>query len=280
MKSIFRTIFSACKQPLSTTYDTYNAEASAITSRSFHKGLRYEISKTILPFLQVSTIKNKTKKSVNEQYFSTVSVANSIFQFSFDSSRNYQFKSSAIIGPIIVKCQSIVSRQRELYNQLECIYHSRFFNIGLKFINPTIDASNAVYIVNFWNSVGAFCFGAEMVGVSNHLSFGIQSRLETPDSIYSIGVQRFNSVILSYYKKIARFLECGFEVTNSNGVYKGVIGMKIQSFRSELVANINHSMELNFVWHEKLTERITVSFNGLLSPNDPFEYGIGLNYES
>lgn len=264
---------------ISTTFDSYNHESSSITSPDAFSGLRYEISKTILPFLQVTSIGSSSKREKSHQYFATLSTGSSVFQFSSDSNRNYQLKSSFATGPFVHKIHSIVSSKKEMFGQMESMYNSPFYNIGLKLISPTFEASNMIYILNCWRSLGRLCLGAEVVGTKNHLGLSLSTRLESEDSVYCFSLQRFNLITLSFYKKLLGALEVGGEVRRSKGFFSTAAGLRIKNLKSEVKCTVDQRMNMSMSWNERLTESLSVSF-GCEYDFEEFEYGVGISYES
>ncbi|ELA41370.1 uncharacterized protein VICG_01611 [Vittaforma corneae ATCC 50505] len=261
--------------PIKTTYDTYNREALQIITPNMFSGLRAEISKTVLPFCQISNIRTNS----TNQTFLTLSSRNSVFQFSFDSNRNYQLKSSLLTGPLVSKFHSIISHKKEIFNQFEAVLNSRFYNVALKLISPTFDASNLVYIVTYFVSLGFLDCGFEVVGLSNELGISFSSRIEGKDSVYCANIQRFNTLALSFYHKVLEFLELGGEIKRSPSSLSYAAGMRIRNYRSDVRCSIDSSRNVYFDWSESLSENLRIEFSSSYDWED-FEYGIGLSYES
>lgn len=264
---------------ISTTFDSYNHEVSSITSPDIFCGLKYEISKAVLPFLQVASIGCSGKRERSRQYFATLSTGNSVFQFSSDSNRSYQLKSSFVTGPFVHRIHSIISSKKEIFNQAESMYSSPFCSIGLKLMSPTFEASNLVYIVNCWRSIGRLCLGAEVVGMKNQLGISLSTRLENDDSVYCFNLQRFNLITLSFYKKLLGALEIGAEVKKSKEFFSTAAGLRIRNLRSELKCAVDQRLNMSMSWNERLTENLSVSF-GCECDFEEFDYGVGINYES
>lgn len=268
-------------KPVSTTYDSYNHETSAILAKSDFSGIKSEISKTIFPFLQISTISNFNKnKPVVQQYFSTFSFKNAIFQFCTDNNRGYQLKSSFIIGPLINKIHSIVSSKKEVYTQFESMYGSKFFNLGLRIISPTFEASNLIYIFNFWRCLGNACFGMEVVGMDKEIGISVSSRIEVKDSVCCISLQRLNLLTLSLYKRIFGNLELGAECkANTSSVISYGAGLRIRNGKTDFKLNIDQNLSARMIWDEKLTENFAINFSSIYD-EEGFNYGVGFMYES
>jgi len=264
---------------VATNYDTYNNEVAGLTAPNLHSGIRYEISRAIFPFLQLSSVGSYDKKQKSHQYFATVSSNRSIFQFSTDNSRNYQFKSSFVIGPLVNKVHSIISSKKEVFNQIESIYNSKFYNIGLKLISPAYEASNLIYVINYWRSLGHLCFGAEAVGFKNELGISFSTRYENEDSVYCFNLQRFNLITVSFYKKIMKKLEIGAEVKKSQEYFSTAAGVRLRNFKNDIKCTIDQRLNMNTSWNEKLSENISIDFTCGYDFED-FDYGIGISYES
>lgn len=272
-----RNFFKFKTMPLSLSFDTLNSEVSEITSQSQHSGLKYEISKTIAPFLQLTAISFYNKPTKTSQYFSTVLLPNSVFQFCIDSNRSYQLKSSFATGPISTKFFTIISSKKEVYSQIDSLYRSLFYNIGVRLINPTFHASNLIYILNYCQAIGSCCIGLEAVGVENQLGISVAGRMEKNKAICYFSLQRFNEITVSFYRKIYKSLELGFQVKKSKEAFSSVGGIRLRSYRNEIKASVDQSLRFGFQWNEKLTENLSFEFN--CGYDEEFDYGLGLNFE-
>ncbi|KAI4291156.1 mitochondrial import receptor subunit TOM40 [Pancytospora philotis] len=271
-----KNLFSADSKPLATSYDSYNREAAALTNHSRSTGIKYEISKMVLPYLQLSAI--KTGHSPTVQYFTTLSFPRSVFQMCFDTDRSYQLRSSVACGPITARIHSIVSSKREVYAQLESLYSGRFYNMGLKLISPAIQASNLIYVFNCWRAFGRVFVGMEAVGMDGELGIALSSRYEKNDSVYCLSLQRFNLVVASFYRRVFGNVEVGAELQRSQSYFSTAAGLRLRTFRTELKCSVDQSLNFGCEWNEKLTEGLTVSFNGTCDEAG-FNYGVGLFFE-
>lgn len=263
------------RMPLNTTYDSYNNEAMAIVSPNLFTGIRTEISKTILPFCQLSTIKTSNAM----QTFLTLSSNNTVFQFSFDNARNYQFKSSFLAGPIVTKLHSIVSHKKETFSQIETILNSRFYNLCFKLISPTFEASNLIYILSYCATLKFITFGTEVISANKELGVSFSTRIDGGNSVCCANLERFNTLTLSFYQKLRNLLEIGAEFKKSRDNITYSIGSRIKNQKSEVKGSIDSNYNIYFGWIESLTENLRVEFSSLYNW-DEFDYGIGLTFES
>ncbi|KAI5169803.1 mitochondrial import receptor subunit TOM40 [Pancytospora epiphaga] len=273
----FWKIWNYKKVPLLTSYDTRNSVIADLTTTQKYNGIKCEITRTLTPFLQLTTI--KTGASLVPQVFTTFSFPSSVFQFCFDTDRNYQFRSSMSHGPITTKLHSIVSARKEVYSQLESMYNSVFFNIGFKIISPTLYTSNLIYVFNYWRSLGRVCLGFEVVGVNGDIGLSASSRIEGDNSVFCLSLQRFNMVTASIYRRCFKKLDVGLEITRDSSNFHTAAGARLRNYKSDLKLTIDQSLRLGFEWDEKLTENITVNFNSTYD-EDGFIYGIGVVYDS
>ncbi|KAM0681045.1 hypothetical protein GINT2_000828 [Glugoides intestinalis] len=263
------------RNPIKTTYDSYNNEAITIITPNLFTGIRTEISKSILPFCQLSTIKTSNAM----QTFLTLNSKNTVFQFSFDNARNYQFKSSFLSGPIITKLHSIVSHKKETFNQLEAILNSKFYNLCFKLISPTFDASNLIYILSYCATLKFVTFGTEIVSANKELGMSFSTRIDAENSIYCANLERFNTLTLSFYQKLRNLIEIGAEFKKSRDNISYSIGSRVKNQRSEVKTSIDSNYNIYFGWIESLTENLRIEFSSL-SNWDEFDYGIGITFES
>lgn len=263
------------RKPINTTYDTYNYEISQIITPNLFSGPKAEITKTILPFCQVSNIKTP---EIN-QTFLTLSSKNSVFQFSFDSNRNYQIKSSVLMGPFVSKFHSIISHKKEVFSQFETILNSQFYNLAFKLINPTFEASNLIYVVTYFTSLKFLDFGVEAIGMNNELGLSFTSRIEGKNGVYCASLQRFNTLTLSFYRRILKILLIGGELKRSNDGLSYAAGMRIQNSRSDVRCSMDSKFNIYFDWSESLSENLKAEFSASYDWEE-FEYGIGLVYDS
>lgn len=269
-----RKIWKTQRKPVKASYDTYNHEVMQIVTPNLFTGIRSEISKTVLPFLQVSNIKTNT----SNQAFLTMSSSNSVFQFSFDNSRNYQFKSSLLYGPILTKVHSIVSHKKEVFNQVETILNSRFYNVCFKLISPTFEASNLIYIINYFTSLSFISCGIEVVGMNNELGLGFLTRIESKNNVCCLNLQRFNTLTASFFKRLFGFLEIGAEIKRSSDNLSYSAGARIKNMKSEVKVCLDSGMNVYFDWNESLTENLRAEFSCCYEW-DEFEYGIGITFD-
>lgn len=269
------------KQSIKTTYDTYNNEVMGLAT-SYIDGLKYEISKTLCPFFQLTSIGSyKTSKDTKlHQQFATLSFPNSIFQLSFDTNRNIQLKSSIMMGSFLTKFHSILSSNCEFFNQIESIYNTRLFNLGFKLIKPTIKASNLVYVFNAWRMFGSFCLGAEVVGIKNEMGISLSGRYDRSDNtVACFNLQRFNLLTLSFYKKLFGSIELGTEIKKGKDILSSLFLLRVRNYKSEVKCSINNKLNMGFSWCEKLSENLSFEFGSEYDVGG-FNYGLGLSFES
>jgi len=271
---LLKKIWCAKPKPLNSTYDTYNREALQIITPSLLTGIRMEISKTILPYLQISSIKTDSAA----QTFLTLSSRNSVFQFSFDSNRNYQFKSSLLAGPLVTKLHSIVSQKKDVFNHLEAALASKFHNLTFKLISPTFAAANLVYIVSYFVSLRLLSCGFEVIGQNNELGISFSTRVEDGKGVYCASIQKFNTLVLSFYRRIMGCLELGGEVSKTRSRTSYAAGMRVKNHRSDVRCSVDSSCNVYFDWNESLSENLRIEFSSSYDWKD-FEYGIGLVFE-
>ena len=226
----FKKFFFSRTKPITATYDSYNQEVIQVISPNFFKGLKVELSKTVLPFLQVSSVRSQS----TNQTFITMSSKNSVFQFSVDNNRNFQLKSSHLFGPVVSKFHSIISKEKEVFSQAEAILTSKFYNIAFKLVSPAFEASNLIYILNYFATVRCLSFGVEAVGLKNEIGLSFSTRFENGPSVYSANLQRFNQLTLSFYRKIYEIFEIGTELkkTKDSLSYNG--GIRVKNQKSEV----------------------------------------------
>lgn len=274
MKTFLKRVFNSKNSLISTNYDSYNHEVVEITNHNKHDGLRIEITKTILPFLQFTAIKTGDIS----QYFTTLSQSNSAFQFCFDSNRSIQLRASALAGPVIGKWHTIVTSQRQVYSQFETAYNSVLYNIGFKVISPSFQAASLIYILNYCRAFGRLCLGFEAVGMNNELGLSFSSRMENNNSIYCLSLQRFNLLAISFYRRINKLLELGIEIKRSSSFLSTSAGLRIRNYKSDVKINLDNRFNIGFNWDEKLSESLSFNFNATQDV-DGLEYGIGFIYD-
>lgn len=262
------------RSPIKTTYDNYNYEIQQIITPNFFTGLRAEISKSISSFCQFSTI--KTQEST--QNFLTLSTKETIFQFSFDSNKNYQVKSSVLTGPFISKFHTIISRKKDIYSQFETILNSKFYNLCFKLISPTFEATNLIYIVNCFTKIGFITWGFEVIGLNKEVGLSLSTRIENENNVICANLQKFNTLTVSFYQRMMNLFEIGGEVVKSRERLSYSGGIRIKNHKSEVKGSVSSNGNLYFDWCENLTENLKVEFS-MNYDWDEMIYGIGLNFE-
>lgn len=273
--NVLRRLWKKGRRPLAVSYDSYNHEVQQIVTPNLHTDIRLEITKTIFPFFQISSIKT----SETAQTFLTLSSKNGVLQFSFDGAQNYQLKSSVLIGPLITKFRSIVSHKKEVFTQVETMLNSKFHSLVFKLVSPTFSASNLIYVVTYFVSTSFLNCGVEVVGQNNELGVSFTTRVEGKNSVYCANLQKFNTLVLSFYRRIFGFLELGAEVTKTptNTTWSG--GARIRNYRTDVKCCVDANYSVGFNWCESLTENLKVEFSSSYDWKD-FEYGVALCYES
>lgn len=271
---LFKGLWKHRTTPLNTTYDTYNREVLQIITPNLLTGIRVEISKSILPYFQISNIKTKTAA----QTFLTLSTRNTVFQFSFDSNRNYQFKSSLLTGPIVSKFHSIVSNRKDVFNHFESAITTKFHNLTLKLISPTFNAANLIYIVTYFTSLGFLNCGFEVVGQNNEFGLSFSTRIEDKNGVYCANIQKFNTIVLSFYRKLLGFIEFGGEVTKTSDNLSYAAGVRLKNYRSDVKFSVDTNRNIYLDWTESLTENLRIEFSSSYD-GEEFEYGVGLTFE-
>lgn len=274
-------------RPLSTTFDTHSHEASAITTHSGAHGLRCELSKVLAPFLQITAIRTAAQPATQlfttlslpaTRLFGSVPLPGTVFQLCFDTGRSYQLRAAAGRGPLVARVHSIVSAQKAVYTQLEALYTGTLWSIGARLVSPTFAAADLVYVFSCWRALGAVCLGAEVVGVNNEVGISVASRVEAGESVCCLSLQRLNTLTASFYRRLRRGVEVGAEVSRSAAHVSAAGGLRLRTFRTELKCNIDQRMRVGFEWDEKLTESLSVNFNGTYD-TDGLGYGLSMLYD-
>lgn len=265
------------KKIISTNFDTHNHEVSEIVSPVLLRGIKCEINKIISPWLQVSAIKTSKSESNALQIFTTAMLPHSFLQLSFDTDRNYQAKYAVGKGAFLSKIHSIVSSDGSVYTRLESMYSSALHTACVKLVKPIFEASNLVYILSFWRAFGSIHYGFEAVTMNRQVGITVATRVEGDNGVFSASLQRFNTLTLSIYRRFTESLSAGVEGSISKEQSKLAVGLKVSTCRSDVKLTVNNDMNLGFAWEERLSEMLTVSFNGIYGGGS-YDYGISMLY--
>lgn len=265
------------RRPVKTTYDSYNYEIQQVVTPNLFTGLRAEISKSLSSFCQFSTIRSED----SYQNYVTLSTRETIFQFSFDNARNYQMKSSILFGPIVSKFHTIISRKKDVYSQFETVLNSKFYNVCFKLISPTFEATNLIYIVNCFLSMGFMSGGIEAVSLNKEVALSFSARVENDNSVICANLNKFDTLTVSFYQRLMDILEIGCEVTkktNNDNPLSCSGGIRIKNHRSEVKSSISSNGNLYFDWNENLAENLKIEFS---MNYDWYElvYGVGIVFD-
>jgi mitochondrial import receptor subunit TOM40 len=244
------------------SFDTYNAEAQAITSFSGYSGIKTEVSKTLSPFLQISKVLILDQKSVLRQIFGTISLPNSLLQLSMDHERSLQLRATHLRNNVTSKMHTIVSRQREVFSQAEVEIRSRANSLVLKMISPALKGTSMIYVVSAFQQLGSSGLGAEVIGTDCSLGISLCGRHETGSSVVAVGLQQFTAMSLSWHHKLGRMIDLGGELQMSRlHPSYAAVGCRLRTHRAELKANINSNRTLAFSYDERLNEGLSFNLN-------------------
>lgn len=267
------------KDKLMMNYDSFNQEASSILSPALFHGLKCEITKMVTPWLQISGIKKIGHDRNASQLFTTLSLPfGGLWQLSFDTNRSYQAKCTFGNKSWLGKIHSIVSPTDGIYTHLEGIYRSTLSTAAVKVIKPVFDLSNLIYIVNYWRAVGRVGCGVEAVSVNGRIGLGIAARVENKNGVVSASLQRFNTLIISAYRRLTRSVSIGIEGKRSNEEHGLAAGVRFSNCKSDVKLTVNNELQLGLIWEEMLSTSLSVSFTGIYD-QDIFRYGISMTYD-
>ena len=155
---------------------------------------------------------------------------------------------------------------------------SKFYNIAFKLVSPAFEASNLIYIINYFATVKCLSFGVEAVGLKNEVGLSFSTRIENGQSVYSANLQRFNQLTLSYYRKICNIFEVGTELKKTKDTLSYTGGLRVKNRKSEVKGTIGSDGIFNFYWNESLNENLKIEFSSIYDWED-FDYGVSLVYE-
>ncbi|KAL6121279.1 hypothetical protein NUSPORA_01833 [Nucleospora cyclopteri] len=152
--------------------------------------------------------------------------------------------------------------------------------MSLKLIKPAYEASNLVYIFNYWKTLGKIAVGCEIVGLENFIGLGFSGRFANEKTVTCFNLQRFNLITFSFYRKITPVLDAGIEI-KKNLEQKAISlssGARIKNKNSEIKCTLDDKFNLGFSWEENISNCLTIGLSGEYN-YDAFSYGISMIYE-
>ena len=261
---------------LNRTYDTFDNDFKLTTTPSLSNGYKLEITKNIGKYLQGSSCISKLSK----QYFLTYLQPTTLIQLGIEPQGAYQLKVMKKIKNLTTTYHSVISESKEIFTQFESIYTSQFYNMAFKLVKPVFEASNLIYIVNYWKSFGKLELGFEIVGLEKHLGIALSGRIESSKGILCANLQRFNLLKISFYRRITDYIDCGIEIQRNLKRETGALlgGIRYKSNKTEIKGCINNLYNMGLSWEEKISSKVKITASAEYNFID-FEYGLSLIYE-
>ncbi|KAG5860039.1 putative porin protein [Encephalitozoon hellem] len=280
ISNILRDIRRSCsKREITSTFDTYNAEASEIITPQVCSGVRTEISKTISPFLQVSRVDILDRNMHVSQMFGTLSLGNSLVQISMDHENSVGVRAMNMSGNLATRVHTIITGRKEVFSQIEVEMKNRINSVGLKLISPAVKSTGMVYVANVLQQFGSLSLGAEIIGADSELGISVCGRYEHKGGIFSLGLQQFTALSLNYYHRIGKFFDIGAEVQAPRvSPPSAAIGCRLSTSKTQVKASVNSDMSLGFYLGEKLTEGLTFNVNAEVNRSG-CNHGFGFSLE-
>lgn len=280
ISNILRDIRRSCSErEITSTFDTYNAEANEIVTPQTCSGVRTEISKTISPFLQVSRVDILDRNAHVTQMLGTLSLKNSLMQVSVDHENSIGVRAMNMYENLSTRIHTIITGRKEVFSQVEMEMKNRMSIFGLKLISPAIKSTGMVYVANTLQQFGSLSLGAEIIGADSEVGISACGRYEHRNGIFSVGLQQFTALSLSYYHKIGKFFDIGAEIQAPRANPPGAaIGCRLSTSKTQVKANVNSDMSLGFYLGERLTEGLTFSVNAEVSKSG-CSHGFGFSLE-
>ncbi|AFN83135.1 translocase of outer mitochondrial membrane40-like protein [Encephalitozoon romaleae SJ-2008] len=280
ISNILRDIRRSCSErEITSTFDTYNAEANEIVTSQTCSGVRTEISKTIFPFLQVSRVDILDRNAHVSQMFGTLSLKNSLVQVSMDHENSIGVRAMNMYGNLATRIHTIITGKKEVFSQVEMEMKNRISSFGLKMISPAIKSTGMVYVANTLQQFGSLSLGAEIIGADTEVGISMCGRYEHRNGVFSVGLQQFTALSLSYYHKIGKFFDIGAEIQAPRAnPPSAAIGCRLSTSKTQVKANVNSDMSLGFYLGERLTEGLTFNVNAEVNKSG-CSHGFGFSLE-
>lgn len=274
-KKLSKKIFS---NEISSSFDTYNTESSNITNPIIYSGVKTEISKTINQYLQFTHVSLSDTSSSSSQIYATLNLNNILLQLSGDQDKNIQARGTFMYKNVLTKFNTVLSRSKDIFSQIEIDIKNRMNNLCLKMIQPAIKGSSIIYIGNFMQQFGKLSLGCELIGVDNYFGMSFVGRCDTISSTTSVSLQQFNTLSVDYYKKINEMSQIGFKFNKSKYISSYGLGVRIHSRKGEVIGSIDNNRVVSLIYNDRLSEGLSLSINCQMS-KEKISYGYGFTYE-
>lgn len=264
---------------VTSTFDTYNSEASGLAAPQTCSGVRAEVSKTLTPFLQVSRIDVLDANVRASQVFGTLSLRNSLVQVSVDHENSMRLRAMHMAGNLVGRVHTIVTGRKEVFSQVELEVKNRINNFGLKLISPAVKGAGMIYVANTLQQLGSLSLGAEVIGTDSELGVSVCGRYERGGGIFSVGLQQFTALCLNYYHRFGKLLDVGAEIQVSrSGPPSAAVGCRLVTPRTQVKASMSSAMFLGFSLDERLTEGLVFNVNAEMGKSG-CTHGFGFSLE-
>lgn len=274
-KKLSKKIFST---EISSSFDTYNIESSNITNPITYSGVKTEISKTINPYCQISHVSLSDNLSISNQIYATLNLNNILLQLSGDQDKNIQIRGTFMYKNMFTKFNTVLSRSKDIFSQVEIDIRNRWNNLCMKMIQPAIKGSSLIYIGNYMQQFGRMSLGCEVIGVDNYLGMSLVGRCDTISSTTSVSLQQFNTLSVDYFKKINDMSQIGVRINKSKDLLSYGVGVRVHSRRGEVIGSIDNNRVVSLIYNDRLSEGLSFSVSCQMS-KDRFNYGYGFTYE-
>ncbi|ADM11648.1 translocase of outer mitochondrial membrane 40-like protein [Encephalitozoon intestinalis ATCC 50506] len=280
ISNILREARKSCfGREITSTFDTYNAEANEIVTPQTCSGVKTEVSKTLAPFLQVSRVDILDRNAHTSQMFGTLSLKNTLVQVSMDHENSVGFRAMNMSGNLITKIHTIITGRKEVFSQVELEMKNRINNFGLKLISPAVKSTGMVYVANTLHQFGSLSLGGEVIGADSELGVSVCGRYEHRNGVFSVGLQQFTALSLNYYHKLGKYLDVGTEVQIPKSCPpSAAVGCRLTTSKTQMKANVNSDMSLSFCLGEKLTEGLSFNVNAEVNKSG-CTHGFGFSLE-
>jgi mitochondrial import receptor subunit TOM40 len=272
-----RNIFSGNESKVS--FDSYNSEASEISTLQVCGGIKTEVSKLLSPRLQVSRIDFFDGKVHMSQVFGALSLKNSLVQFGMDNEGSMRLRAVHTSGGVIGKIHTIVSGSREVFSQAQVDIKSKASSIGLKLISPAIKGSRMICVANVLQQFGSLCVGVEVIKTNDEVGVSTCGRYEGNKGIFSVGLQQFTALSMSYYHRFSKMFDAGAEIHMPRGdSISGALGCRLVTSKAQVRASVNSNMALGIALEERVTDGLALNAN-LEIGRSGCTHGLGFSLE-
>lgn len=207
MRGFFKKISSFFNDlPNQLSFDSMNKEYKATTPlNEKFIGSRVELNAQLTNQIQLTTSFLPTAPDLIN--FTCIYRKPNLVSFTtIDQDKSYHAYVSATKYGFLLKAQSMISKKKGVFSEIEVGKSSQSCNFGYRFIRQAAHKSPAISIFNFCKKIKNLYFGNEIIvenGKSTEIGVSVSMRHESDNNVFFVGLQQFTALNFMYFRQFS-----------------------------------------------------------------------------